>query len=190
MNGDSLTELKKLEKESIQTVVTSPPYWGLRDYGDENQLGLEPTPEQYAENLVKVFRKVREKLKDDGTVWLNIGDSYYGSSGGGGGASSSSTFGAGSGNTPAITQYTAAGETTTVQGYAGGAGMGGSPGGQYGTGGGGGASQGGKGGHGVVIARMVTANFSGKVYGADHGGITTDCDDTVIIFHNDGYYIT
>ena len=94
LHGDVLGDVwDQIEDKSIQCVVTSPPYWGLRDYGDENQLGLEPTPEQYAHNLVKVFRKVKEKLKDDGTVWLNIGDSYYGSSGGGGGATGSDLSG-------------------------------------------------------------------------------------------------
>ena len=61
-----------------QMCVTSPPYYGLRNYGDEeNQIGQEETPEEYIENLVKVFRKVRDVLTDDGTLWLNIGDSYY-----------------------------------------------------------------------------------------------------------------
>ena len=125
--GDCLTELAKLEPASIQTCVTSPPYWGLRDYGTatweggdpgcehrvggqvednkaggaivagvrpgvdasvclncgakriDSQLGLEPTPEEYVENLVAVFREVRRVLRDDGTVWLNLGDSYAGS---------------------------------------------------------------------------------------------------------------
>ena len=82
-NGrDRLTApLKKLEDESINTCITSPPYWGLRDYnGEEKQLGLEETPEEFVENLVNVFREVKRVLRDDGTVWLNLGDSY--SSGG------------------------------------------------------------------------------------------------------------
>jgi DNA modification methylase len=58
--------------------VTSPPYWGLRDYGHEGQLGLESTPEQYVANMVEVFREVKRVLRDDGTLWLNIGDSYAG----------------------------------------------------------------------------------------------------------------
>jgi DNA modification methylase len=66
-----------LEKQSINTCVTSPPYWGLRDYGVTNQLGSEETPEAFVENLVKVFREVKRVLRDDGTVWLNLGDSYY-----------------------------------------------------------------------------------------------------------------
>ena len=58
--------------------VTSPPYYGLRNYGDEdNQIGLEQTPEEYIQQLVEVFREVKNVLTDDGTLWLNIGDSYY-----------------------------------------------------------------------------------------------------------------
>ena len=73
---DVLEGLKQLESESVQCVVTSPPYWGLRDYGVENQLGLEPTPEVYVEKLVSVFREVGRALRDGGTVFLNLGDSY------------------------------------------------------------------------------------------------------------------
>jgi len=62
--------------ESVDCVVTSPPYWGLRDYGADGQLGREPTPEAYVESMVKVFREVRRVLKGDGTLWLNLGDSY------------------------------------------------------------------------------------------------------------------
>lgn len=58
------------------TIVTSPPYWALRDYGVEGQLGLEKTPEEYIDNMVKVFREARRVLRDDGTLWLNIGDSF------------------------------------------------------------------------------------------------------------------
>jgi DNA modification methylase len=77
--GDALTELRKLPGESVQCVVTSPPYYGLRDYGQDGQLGLESTPEQYVARLVEVFREVRRVLRADGTVWLNLGDSYSGS---------------------------------------------------------------------------------------------------------------
>ena len=64
--------------DKAQMCVTSPPYYGLRNYGDEeNQIGLEESPEEYIQNLVEVFRKVRDNLTDDGTLWLNIGDSYY-----------------------------------------------------------------------------------------------------------------
>jgi DNA modification methylase len=65
--------------------VTSPPYWGLRDYGHEGQLGLESTPEQYVANMVEVFREVKRVLRDDGTLWLNIGDSYANNGGAHGG---------------------------------------------------------------------------------------------------------
>lgn len=75
LNGDALRI--PLRDGSVHCVVTSPPYWGLRDYGVEGQLGLEPTPEQYVENMVAVFREVRRVLRDNGTLWLNLGDSYY-----------------------------------------------------------------------------------------------------------------
>jgi DNA modification methylase len=65
--------------ESVQCCVTSPPYWGLRDYKVEGQLGLEKTPEEYVVKMVEVFREVRRVLKNDGTLWLNLGDSYAGS---------------------------------------------------------------------------------------------------------------
>lgn len=74
--GDAREVLRTLDAASVQTVVTSPPYWGLRDYGVEGQLGLESTPESYVETLVEVFREIRRVLRDDGTVWLNLGDSY------------------------------------------------------------------------------------------------------------------
>jgi len=68
--------LKLLPDQSVQMVATSPPYWGLRNYDDPGQLGLEDTPEEYVANLVDVFREIRRVLRDDGTVWLNLGDSY------------------------------------------------------------------------------------------------------------------
>lgn len=80
--GDTLTQLNKIIAESIQCVVTSPPYWGLRDYGMDGQIGLEETPAAYVEKIVDVFREVRRVLKKDGTCWLNLGDSYYTSAGG------------------------------------------------------------------------------------------------------------
>ena len=83
--GDVLAGLRSLPDASVQCVVTSPPYWGLRDYGVEGQIGLEPTPEAYVEKMVEVFREVRRVLRDDGTLWLNLGDSYNGSGGGAGG---------------------------------------------------------------------------------------------------------
>jgi len=78
--GDVLDRLRDLADGSVACVVTSPPYWGLRDYGVEGQIGLEPTPEAYVEKMVAVFREVRRVLREDGTLWLNLGDSY--SSGG------------------------------------------------------------------------------------------------------------
>jgi DNA modification methylase len=77
--GDALSVLKTMPSQSINTCVTSPPYWGLRDYGVDGQLGLEPTPEEYVANLVEVFREVKRVLRKDGTLWLNLGDSYAGS---------------------------------------------------------------------------------------------------------------
>jgi len=82
--GDCREKMKELGPESVQMCVTSPPYWGLRDYGHNDQLGLEETPEKYTANMVEVFRQVKRVLKDDGTLWLNLGDSYNGSGGAGG----------------------------------------------------------------------------------------------------------
>ena len=76
--GDVREKLKELDDSSVQCCVTSPPYWGLRNYQEKKQLGLEETPEEYVENMVKVFREVKRVLKDDGTCWLNLGDSYAG----------------------------------------------------------------------------------------------------------------
>lgn len=80
--GDCRTELAKLADESINCVVTSPPYFGLRDYGVDGQIGLEPTPAAFVAELVAVFREVRRVLRDDGTLWLNLGDSYAAQRGG------------------------------------------------------------------------------------------------------------
>lgn len=74
--GDVRERLSHIANSSVQCCVTSPPYWGLRDYGHESQLGLEASPEAYVENIVQVFREVRRILKDDGVLWLNLGDSY------------------------------------------------------------------------------------------------------------------
>ena len=74
--GDCLEVLPTLQAESTQCCVTSPPYWGLRDYNHPNQIGVEPSPEIYVENLVKIFREVRRVLRKDGTLWLNVGDGY------------------------------------------------------------------------------------------------------------------
>jgi len=74
--GDVLQRLSDIPDGAVQCCVTSPPYWGLRDYGNEDQLGLESTPKLYVENMVAVFREVRRVLADDGVCWLNLGDSY------------------------------------------------------------------------------------------------------------------
>ena len=74
--GDVRTLLADMDDKSVSCCVTSPPYWGLRDYGVEGQLGLESTPEAYVAKMVEVFREVRRVLTDDGTLWLNLGDSY------------------------------------------------------------------------------------------------------------------
>lgn len=77
--GDALTRLRDLPAASVHCCVTSPPYYGLRDYGVDGQIGLEETPDAFVSRLVEVFREVRRVLRDDGTLWLNIGDSYVGS---------------------------------------------------------------------------------------------------------------
>ena len=74
--GDCIASMQTLAAGSAQTCVTSPPYFGLRDYGHAGQLGLEATPDEYVAKMVEVFREVRRVLADDGTLWLNIGDSY------------------------------------------------------------------------------------------------------------------
>ncbi len=84
LQGDSLEVLKSLEAGSAQTCVTSPPYFGLRNYGVDGQIGLEKTPDEYIRKLVEIFREVRRVLKDDGTLWLNLGDSYASAWGSGG----------------------------------------------------------------------------------------------------------
>lgn len=74
--GDSRDILPQLETQSVQCCVTSPPYWGLRDYDHSAQIGTESSPEDYVENLVGIFREVQRVLSDDGTFWLNVGDGY------------------------------------------------------------------------------------------------------------------
>jgi DNA modification methylase len=76
IEGDCREALLNLPAQSVQTCVTSPPYFGLRDYGHAGQIGLERTPDEFVEALVGVFRDVRRVLRDDGTLWLNLGDSY------------------------------------------------------------------------------------------------------------------
>ncbi len=82
--GDCLDVLPQLPEKSINCCVTSPPYWGLRDYGVEGQLGLEETPDEYVSKMVDVFREVRRVLHDDGTLWLNLGDCFNAYNGGAG----------------------------------------------------------------------------------------------------------
>lgn len=77
--GDALEMLKRLPDECVQMCVTSPPYYGLRDYGAEGQIGCEQTPFEYIDRLTEIFREVRRVLKSNGTLWLNIADSYAGS---------------------------------------------------------------------------------------------------------------
>ena len=82
--GDVLDQLAQLKSEGVKvrTCITSPPYWGLRDYGTAGQIGLERTPDEYVAKMVNVFRAVRDVLSDDGTLWVNLGDTYHGGGGG------------------------------------------------------------------------------------------------------------
>jgi len=75
--GDVRTKLKTMPDQTVQCVITSPPYYGLRDYGDDGQIGLEQTPAEYVDAMTNVFREVWRVLRDDGVLWLNLGDSYY-----------------------------------------------------------------------------------------------------------------
>ena len=75
-NMDALTALADMPDSSVHCVVTSPPYFGLRDYGHDGQIGIEPTPQEYVTILVAVFREIKRVLREDGSVWLNLGDSY------------------------------------------------------------------------------------------------------------------
>src|SRR5271157_1317973 len=79
LQGDALAVLRTLPGNSIDCCVTSPPYWGLRDYGCPRQIGLEESPREYVARLLAVFKEVKRVLKPEGTVWLNLGDSYAGS---------------------------------------------------------------------------------------------------------------
>lgn len=79
--GDAKALARMIPSDSIDAVITSPPYWGLRDYGHAGQIGLEDTPEAYVARMVEVFREIKRALRDDGTLWLNLGDSYAGSYG-------------------------------------------------------------------------------------------------------------
>jgi DNA modification methylase len=79
LNGDCIEMMKTLPDKSVNCCVTSPPYFGLRDYGNDGQIGLEETPEAFVQKMVEVFSEVKRVLRDDGTLWLNLGDSYAGS---------------------------------------------------------------------------------------------------------------
>ena len=81
--GDCIESMRGMSDQSVNCCVTSPPYFGLRDYGVDGQIGLEQTPEEYIAAMVEVFRCVRDVLADDGTLWVNIGDSYAGGNTGG-----------------------------------------------------------------------------------------------------------
>lgn len=85
-HGDCVKVLASLPERSVHCCVTSPPYWGLRDYGHDGQIGLEQTPDEYVARMVDVFREVRRVLRDDGTLWCNLGDSYAQGSKGNSGA--------------------------------------------------------------------------------------------------------
>ena len=88
LHGDCIETLRAIPDCSVHCVVTSPPYWGLRDYGHDGQIGLESTPEAYVARMVEVFREVRRVLRDDGTCWVNLGDSYNAYNGNRGGSTS------------------------------------------------------------------------------------------------------
>lgn len=93
--GDCREKLRSMPDQSVHTCVTSPPYFGLRDYGHAGQMGLEPTPDEFVAAMVAVFREVRRVLREDGTLWLNLGDSYARGFGGGSpGAKSATNVGA------------------------------------------------------------------------------------------------
>jgi site-specific DNA-methyltransferase (adenine-specific) len=82
LHGDCIEQMRTLPDQCVNTCVTSPPYFGLRDYGHDGQIGLEATPDAFVAKMVDVFREVRRVLRDDGTVWLNLGDSYAAARGG------------------------------------------------------------------------------------------------------------
>lgn len=94
-HGDCRDVLRTLPDQSVNCIVTSPPYFGLRDYGVDGQIGLEQTPDAFVAEMVAVFREARRVLRDDGTLWLNLGDSYAGSGRGGNTGNNSSTLGGG-----------------------------------------------------------------------------------------------
>ena len=75
--GDVRKKIAEIESESVQAIVTSPPYWGLRDYDNSGQIGQEESPEKFVEELVKTFKDLKRVLKKDGTFWLNLEDTYF-----------------------------------------------------------------------------------------------------------------
>tara|TARA_Y100000310_G_C20559782_1_gene752460 strand:+ start:62 stop:1204 length:1143 start_codon:yes stop_codon:yes gene_type:complete len=77
-NGDCIDVLRGMDAENIDMCITSPPYWGLRDYGEDGQLGLEPTYQEYIDKLITIFDEVKRVLKDTGTCWVNLGDTFAG----------------------------------------------------------------------------------------------------------------
>lgn len=101
-NTDCLSGLRTMPDESVNCCVTSPPYFGLRDYGHPDQIGLEETPDQYVTKMVEVFREVRRVLRNDGTCWLNLGDSY---SSGGSGQNFSASHGSTANSTGEVGKY-------------------------------------------------------------------------------------
>lgn len=86
IEGDCLTVLPTMEDNSVDCVVTSPPYWNLRDYGVSGQVGLEDDPQDYVDTMVRIFREIRRILKNTGTCWVNLGDTYANNGTGGNGA--------------------------------------------------------------------------------------------------------
>lgn len=77
-NMDCFEGIKQLDDQSVDMVITSPPYWALRDYGIDKQFGLQPTFKKYVEQLLNLFDEIKRVLKDSGTAWINLGDTYYG----------------------------------------------------------------------------------------------------------------
>ena len=76
LQGNCIEKIKEIKDNSIDCVITSPPYWGLRNYNVDGQLGLESTYQEHIQNIIKLFRIIKPKLKDSATIWLNYGDSY------------------------------------------------------------------------------------------------------------------
>ena len=111
LKGDALEVLKTLAASSVQTIITSPPYFHLRNYGVAGQIGLEETPDLYVEKLVEIFREARRVLRDDGTLWVNMGDSYAGS----GGAYHASTKNRGISNSANRSGFTELGKSSLYQ---------------------------------------------------------------------------